>query len=60
MMALQQAAKTVRAHSRVQTEHNGDKLSASKGIIATLMKLCFLLQVFDCDESICSCFPFLL
>lgn len=40
-MALQQAAKTVRAHSRVQTEHIRNKLCASKGIIA-LMKLCFL------------------
>ena len=42
-MALQQAAKTVQAHSRVQTEHNEDKLCASKGIIAALMKLCFFL-----------------
>lgn len=56
-MALLQAAKTVQAQTQVQTEHNGDKLRASKGIIATLMKLCFLRRYLTVMNQFVHAFP---
>lgn len=56
-MALLQAAKTVRAHSQVQSEHNGDKLKASKGITAILMKLYFLCRYLTVMNQFVHAFP---
>lgn len=56
-MALLQDAKTLQVHSQVQTGHNGNKLSASKGIIAAEMKLYFHCRYLTVMNQFVHAFP---